>query len=142
MRSAIRRIGRRPLFAVLTAPLALAALGASLGWSAVNPVTGETLVAKSLVSEELVRQLLTEMPRTYTGFTPLGLALLIMLGAGVAEQAGLLSALIRKAARAIPDKVLAPAVILLGMLTVHGLVNTLGSSIVTSYMIVLASRMV
>src|SRR5688572_23852124 len=104
---------------IITILMAVSALGASLGWTAVNPVSGETLVAKSLLSEELVRQLLTEMPRTFTGFTPLGLALLIMLGAGVAEQAGFLSALIRKAVRRIPDKVLAPAVILLGMMTVH-----------------------
>ena len=108
------------IFVIIIAILmAVSALGASLGWSAVNPVSGETLVAKSLLSEELVRQLLTEMPRTFTGFTPLGLALLIMLGAGVAEQAGFLSALIRKAVRRIPDRVLAPTVILLGMLTVH-----------------------
>ena len=38
--------------------MAVSALGAALGWSAVNPVTGEQLVAKSLLSERLVRQLL------------------------------------------------------------------------------------
>src|SRR5688500_4404346 len=93
---AVERVGNKlpdpvAIFVIIIVILmAVSALGASLGWSAVNPVSGETLVAKSLVSEELVRQLLTEMPRTFTGFTPLGLALLIMLGAGVAEQAGLL----------------------------------------------------
>jgi aminobenzoyl-glutamate transport protein len=108
------------IFVIIIAVLmAVSAEGAWQGRTAVKPVSGETLVAKSLLSEELVRQLLTEMPRTFTGFTPLGLALLIMLGAGVAEQAGFLSALIRKAARGIPDRLLAPAVILLGMLTVH-----------------------
>ena len=61
------------------------------------------------------------MPRTFTGFPPLGLVLLIMLGAGVAEQSGLLSALIRKAVRHVPERLLAPAVILLGMLTVHAI---------------------
>lgn len=122
---AVERIGNKlpdpvAIFVIIIAILmAVSALGASLGWTAVNPVSGETLVARSLVSEELVRQLLTEMPRTFTGFTPLGLALLIMLGAGVAEQAGFLSALIRKVARGVPEKLLVPAVVLLGMLTVH-----------------------
>src|SRR4051812_2987749 len=50
--------------------MAVSALGAALNWSAVNPVTGEPLVAKSLLSEASVRQLLTEMPKTYTGFPP------------------------------------------------------------------------
>ncbi|MBO9517442.1 MAG: AbgT family transporter [Porphyrobacter sp.] len=99
--------------------VAVSALGSAMGWTAVNPATGEVLAAKSLLSEELVRQLLTEMPRTFTGFPPLGLVLTIMLGAGVAEKSGLLSALIRKAVQGIPDRLLSPAVILLGMLTVH-----------------------
>jgi aminobenzoyl-glutamate transport protein len=54
------------IFVIIIAILmAVSAIGAALGWSAVNPVSGETLVAKSLLSEELVRQLLTEMPRTF-----------------------------------------------------------------------------
>jgi len=106
---------------IIVVLMAISAVGAAMGWTAVNPVTGETLEAKSLLSEQSVRQLLTEMPRTFTGFTPLGLALLIMLGAGVADQSGLLSAVIRKAVRNVPDVFLAPAVILLGMLTVHAI---------------------
>ena len=110
------------IFVIIIALLmAVSALGAWLGWSAVNPVTGEALVAKSLLSEELVRQLLGEMPRTFTGFAPLGLVLTIMLGAGVAERSGLLAALIRKAVQVIPDRLLAPAVLLLGMLSVHAI---------------------
>jgi aminobenzoyl-glutamate transport protein len=82
-------------------------------------VTGETLVAKSLLSEESVRLMLTEMPRTYTGFAPLGLVLVLMLGAGVADQSGLLSALLRRAMRGVSDRLLIPAVLLMGMLTTH-----------------------
>jgi len=110
------------IFIIIIALLmAVSALGAALGWSAVNPVTGERLVARSLLSEELVRRLLTETARTFTGFAPLGLVLTIMLGAGVAERSGLLAALIRKAVRGIPDRLLAPAVLLLGMLSVHAM---------------------
>jgi aminobenzoyl-glutamate transport protein len=68
-----------------------------------------------------VRQLLVEMPRTFTGFAPLGLVLTIMLGAGVAEHSGLLTALIRKAVQGVPGRLLIPAVMLLGMLTVHAI---------------------
>jgi aminobenzoyl-glutamate transport protein len=109
------------IFVIVIAVLMLvSALGAALGWSAVNPVTGETLSAKSLFSEELLRQLLTEVPKTFTGFTPLGYALTIMLGAGVAEHSGLLSALLRRAMQGVPPAILAPSIILIGMLTTHG----------------------
>ncbi len=100
---------------------ATAVAGAALGWTAVNPVTGETLVAKSLLSEEMIRQLLTEMARTFTGFAPLGMVLTIMLGAGVAEHSGLLGALIRRAVQGIPDRLLIPAIMLIGMMSVHAL---------------------
>jgi aminobenzoyl-glutamate transport protein len=99
--------------------MAVSVVGAERGWTATNPVTGETLVAKSLLSEESVRLMLTEMPRTYTGFAPLGLVLLLMLGAGVADQSGLLSALLRRAMRRVSDRLLIPAVLLMGMLTTH-----------------------
>lgn len=123
----VERIGNKlpdpvAIFVIIIVLLmAVSALGAALGWTAVNPVTGERLAAKSLLSEQLVRQLLGEMPRTFTGFAPLGLVLTIMLGAGVAERSGLLAALIRKAVQGIPDRLLAPAVLLLGMLSVHAI---------------------
>ena len=124
---AVERLGNRlpdpvAIFVIIIVVLmAVSAFGAAMSWSAINPVSGERLVAKSLLSEEMVRQLLSEMPRTFTGFAPLGLVLTIMLGAGVAEHSGLLAALIRKAVQGIPDRLLIPSVMLLGMLTVHAI---------------------
>ena len=122
---AVERLGNKlpdpvAIFVIIIAILiAVSAIGAALGWTAVNPVTGETLVAKSLLSEDLVRQLTTEMPRTFTGFAPLGIVLTIMLGASVADRSGLLGSLMRKAVQLIPDRLLSPAVLLLGLLSVH-----------------------
>ncbi len=99
--------------------MVVSAFAAGQGWSVTNPVTGEVLQAKSLFSEPLMRQLLTEVPKTFTGFTPLGFALTIMLGAGVAEHSGLLPALLRRMMSGVPPKLLVPATILLGMLTIH-----------------------
>lgn len=106
-------------FIIIVILMIVSAIGAGQGWTATNPVTGEVLTAKSLFSEQLMRQLLTEVPKTYTGFTPLGFALTIMLGAGVAEHSGLLSALLRRVMQGVPDKLLTPAVILIGMLSIH-----------------------
>jgi len=122
---AVERLGNRlpdpvAIFAIMIGVLvAVSVIGAALGWSSIHPVTGEALSVKSLLSQDLLRQFLSEMPRTYTGFAPLGLVLVLILGAGVAEQSGLFSALLRRAMGGVPDRLLIPAVILLGMLATH-----------------------
>ncbi len=75
--------------------MAVSAVGAAAGWSALNPVTGETLSVTSLLSEQSLQLLITETPRTFAAFAPLGLVLTIMLGAGVADRSGLFAALVR-----------------------------------------------
>ncbi len=122
---AVERLGDRlpdPVFIFLwlIAALVVASVAFSLlGVSAVNPVTGETLVAKSLLAPENVRTLLTEMAKTFTGFAPLGLVLLVMLGAGIAERVGLLADAIRGLVAAAPKKLLTPMVLLIGLLSNH-----------------------
>ncbi|MGL6042585.1 MAG: AbgT family transporter, partial [Sandaracinobacteroides sp.] len=110
----------------------LSALGAALGWSASLPFGGDTAPtfatlengiatfrAESLFSESNLRRLLTEMPKTFTSFAPLGLALTIMMAVSVADRSGLLSALIRASLRDVPRQVLTPAVVCVGMLSHH-----------------------
>ena len=121
----VERVGNRlpdpvAIFVIMIGVLVAASvIGAGLGWSSVHPVTGEALAVKNLLSEELVRQFMSEMPRTYTGFAPLGLVLVLVLGAGVADHAGLFSALLRRAMRGVPGGILIPVTILLGMLATH-----------------------
>lgn len=102
------------LIALLVAVSVAAAL---FGWSAVNPMTGETLVAKSLLSQDNVAKLLTAMPDTMAHFPPLGLILVVMLGAAVAERSGLFSALMTRAMRNVPNRLLSPAIFLIGLLS-------------------------
>lgn len=122
---AIERLGDRlpdPVFIfawIIAALVAASVACAGLGVSAVNPATGETLQAQSLLAPANVRQLLVEMPRTLTSFAPLGYVLLIMLGAGVAERVGLLSATIRVMVKVSPRTLVTPMVILLGLLSNH-----------------------
>jgi aminobenzoyl-glutamate transport protein len=121
----VERVGNRlpdpvAIFVVMIGVLvAVSVIGAADGWNAVHPVTGEALGVKSLLSEELLRQLLSEMPKTYTGFAPLGMVLVLLLGAGVAEQAGLFAALLRKAMAGVNERLLIPSIILIGMLSSH-----------------------
>jgi aminobenzoyl-glutamate transport protein len=79
------------------------ALAAWAGLSGINPSSGEKVAAVNLFSPEMLRKLFTEMPKTLTGFAPLGTVLVVMMGVGVAEKSGLigiaLSALVRAVKR-------------------------------------------
>ncbi len=89
------------------------------GWSAVNPATGEELRSQSLLTAENVARLLVEMPATLTGFPPLGLVLVVMLGAAVAERSGLFAALIGRAMRNRSGRFLTPIVFVTGVMSHH-----------------------
>ena len=110
----------------------LSQIGAWLGWSASLPYSGQeapqwgeledgvlTFRATSLFNEENMARLLTEMPKTLSGFAPLGLVLVIVLGASVAEKAGLFSALIRGSLRNAPRVIMTPLVAIIGMVSHH-----------------------
>lgn len=108
------------IFLALIGLLVLASVAASAGgWSAVSPATGETVVVRSLVSEENLAKLLTGMPGTLTAFPPLGLILAVMLGAAVAERSGLFAAAIGGAMRQAPRRALTPAVFVIGVASHH-----------------------
>jgi len=99
--------------------MAASVLAAGAGWGAVNPVSGAAMQVESLLSEANLRRLLTEMPATMAAFPPLGLVLVVMLGAGVAERSGLFGALLGGAVRRLPVRALTPAVFILGLLSHH-----------------------
>ncbi len=94
-------------------------IAAGAGWSAVNPVTGDQLVTQSLLSSENVARLLVDMPETLTRFPPLGLVLVVMLGAAVAERSGLFAALLGGGVRRLPTRFLSPAVFIIGLFSHH-----------------------
>ena len=56
------------------------------------------------------------MPRTLTGFAPLGYVLLVMLGAGIAERTGLFGAAMRAVVRMAPARLLTPIVLFVGVM--------------------------
>jgi aminobenzoyl-glutamate transport protein len=86
-------------------------VGAVAGWSAVNPLSGQRIEVASLLGPGNLERLFVEMPRTLTGFAPLGYVLLVMLGAGIAEQTGLAGAAMRAAVAQAPKTWLTPIVI-------------------------------
>ncbi|NNE58762.1 MAG: AbgT family transporter [Hellea sp.] len=89
------------------------------GLSAKHPTTGEIIKSESILSAENVKNLWVEMPKTFTHFHPLGYVLVVMLGAGVAERAGLFGSAIRAALKNVPKLLLTPMVALIAMLSNH-----------------------
>ncbi|MCP4385516.1 MAG: AbgT family transporter [Hyphomicrobiales bacterium] len=92
-------------------------IAAAVGLAAVHPVTDEQVDALSLLSGVNLRRLLTEMPVTFTHFHPLGYALVVMLGAGVAERSGLLGTAMRAGVRNAPKLFLTPALVAIGLIS-------------------------
>jgi aminobenzoyl-glutamate transport protein len=121
----VERIGNRlpdPVFLFLWLILGLVVLslvGSGLGWSAVNPVTGDTLVAQSLLSAENLERLIIGMPKTLAEFPPLGIVITIIYGASVAERSGLFATAIRGALLNAPRAILTPVVVITGMVSHH-----------------------
>ncbi|WP_304711851.1 AbgT family transporter [Phenylobacterium sp.] len=122
---AIEKVGNRlpdpvVIFIWMIAALFVASMvAAAMGASAVNPATGETLTAISLGTSENLRRLFVDMPRTLTGFAPLGTVLVVMLGAGVAERTGLFSAAMRASVSKAPKALLTPIIIFVAIVSNH-----------------------
>ena len=75
------------------------------------------IVAKSLMSGDGVRWISTHLVTNFTSFVPLGTVLVALLGVGVADKSGLLSACIRGMILAAPKNLVTLVVVLAGVLS-------------------------
>jgi len=80
------------IFGLIT--LLLSLVGYYLQWEGVNPGTGETVRIINLLSKEGLHRILLDMVVNYTGFAPLGIVMVAMLGIGIAESSGLIKSAI------------------------------------------------
>ena len=71
----------------------------------------------NLLSADSIRTFVSSMLKNFTGFYPLGVVFAIILGIGVADKAGLLSALVKKIALNSSKKWVTPIVIFLGVMS-------------------------
>lgn len=103
--------------ALIGCVMLVSAIGSAAGWSAINPSSGKQVVVESLFSAANMRKLIVDMPQTLAAFPPLGFVLVVMLGAAVAERAGLFTVMIGRAVRNLPIRFLTPATYLVGLLS-------------------------
>jgi len=101
--------------------MVLSQVAAWAGWAVRKPAgaagDGELVTAKGLLESDGLWWLFSGLVDNFVTFPPLGLVLVAMLGIGVAERSGLLPALLERLLRLTPDRLLAPAVVLLGILS-------------------------
>ena len=96
--------------------IAISAIVAKSGVSAVHPGTGETVTGVNLLSKEQLQLFLNNIVTNFTGFAPLGLVLVTMLGAGLAEKVGMMEVMLKSVADKIPAKLVTAAIIFIGIM--------------------------
>lgn len=97
--------------------LAISFLGYSFDWQGINPANGETIKVVNLLSVEGLHRILLDMVDNYTGFAPLGIVMVAMLGIGVAESSGLIKTGINALLIRAPRKWITFMIVLTGVLS-------------------------
>ncbi|MGE7934803.1 AbgT family transporter [Viridibacillus arvi] len=95
--------------------LGLSSIMAKFNVSAVKPGTDERIAVINLLNQEGLIRILGEMQSNFTSFPPLGMVIVSMLGIGLAEQTGLIAALMKKSVMSAPQKMIIPFLILTGL---------------------------
>jgi len=106
------------LFGILAlSVLFLSLLGHLLHWHATHPATGEMVDTINLLSRDGLHRILLEMVDNYTGFAPLGIVMVALLGIGIAESSGLISAAIRLLVSKAPASMLTFVLVFAGIIS-------------------------
>jgi aminobenzoyl-glutamate transport protein len=103
----------------------LSVFGVEVRYQAYNPATGEiedaSTAARSLLTISGIRFMFTGVVQNFMNFNAVGVIIVAMVGVGVAEEAGLVKALIRKLV------IVAPAWALTYILTFVGIVSSIAA---------------
>lgn len=86
------------------------------GISVINPANGETVTALSLFSRENLTKFLSEMVTKFQNFPPLGMVLMVMIGAGVAEKTHLLDMAMKASVVKVPSKYITFVLVFIALL--------------------------
>lgn len=99
----------------------LGAMGVSVSFQQVNYETDKiepmTVTARSLLTVEGIRFMFTGVVQNFMNFNAVGVIIIAMVGVGVAEEAGLVKALIRKLVVVAPPKALTYILVFVGIVS-------------------------
>lgn len=80
-----------------------------------DPIKNELVYTKNLLSKDGINFMLQNMIKNFTGFSPLGLVLVMTLGIGLAEHVGLISAFMRNSILNSSTKTITFMIMLIGI---------------------------
>lgn len=96
-------------------------LGVAVTYEALNRNTGNfeetTVKVRSLMTGDGIRYIFNSMITNFTGFAPLGTVLIGVIGIGVCEGSGLMSALIKKIVMSTPKRAITAVVVFAGVMS-------------------------
>lgn len=121
--NAVEKVGNKlpdpaALFLILLLVVwGISALLAPVQFDELDPRSKTPLKVVSLISGPELARLLAEMVRIFTGFHPLGVVLVALLGVGVAEHTGFINAILRALLGVTPKVLLTPMLVAVGLLS-------------------------
>ncbi|WP_173917174.1 AbgT family transporter [Halobacillus sp. Marseille-Q1614] len=107
------------LFAILAlAVILISAIVSATGVSVEHPgEDGGTVEVKNLLSAEGIQYIFESMVDNFIGFAPLGVVLATMLGIGIAERTGLISACLRGFVLSVPRSLVTLGLVFAGIMS-------------------------
>ena len=106
---------------VIVASAICASMGVSVTYESIDTASGElqnvTVSVVNLLSPDGIRHMVTTVVSNFTSFFPLGTVFTIMIGVGVADGSGFMSALLRKVVAVTPKTFVTAVVVFLGVMS-------------------------
>ncbi len=95
----------------------LSALLSGMSFTELDPRTGEPIRVVNQLSGTSLSTFLANMVKTFTGFHPLGVVLVALLGVGVAEHTGFINACLKGMLSFTPKMLLTPMLVLVAIVS-------------------------
>lgn len=107
------------LFAILAIiVLMLSSIISQFGISVEHPgQAGEMVEVKNLLNKEGIQYIFLSMTDNFINFAPLGIVLVTMLGIGIAERTGLISAVLRGFVLSVPKQLITASLVFAGIMS-------------------------
>ncbi|HMO80815.1 MAG TPA: AbgT family transporter [Pyrinomonadaceae bacterium] len=102
---------------LLFAVWVLSAILSTMTFAEIDPRSGQPLVVNNQLTGTAIASFLSTMVTTFTGFHPLGVVLVALLGVGVAEHTGFINAALKGLLSFTSAKLLTPMLVLVGVLS-------------------------
>ncbi|GLP98061.1 AbgT family transporter [Paraferrimonas sedimenticola] len=88
-----------------------------VSFTEIDPRTGDPITIVNLLTGDKLAEFMANMVTTFTGFAPLGVVLVAMLGVGVAEHSGYINAALKSMLKITPKSLLTPVIVLVAIVS-------------------------